>query len=45
VVGSALVDALRASLDQNGKAGAQSVDAVAGLVSLLAAGVRAARKA
>jgi tryptophan synthase alpha chain len=45
VVGSALVDALRGTLDRNGKAGAQTLDAVAGLVSSLAEGVRAARKA
>ena len=44
VVGSALVEALRMSLDQNGKAGAQTVDAVTGLVSALAQGVRAAAK-
>jgi tryptophan synthase alpha chain len=44
VVGSALVEALRTSLDQNGKAGAQTVDAVAGLVATLAGGVRAAAK-
>jgi tryptophan synthase alpha chain len=42
VVGSALVEALRTSLDQNGKAGAQTVEAVTGLVSTLAQGVRAA---
>jgi tryptophan synthase alpha chain len=40
VVGSALVDALRGSL-LNGKAGAGTVKAVAGLVADLAAGVRA----
>lgn len=45
VVGSALVDALRASLDNNGKAGARTVPAVTELVSSLAEGVRAARKA
>src|SRR5689334_3779537 len=44
VVGSALVEALRTSLDQNGKAGARTVVAVAGLVSALAEGVRAAAK-
>jgi tryptophan synthase alpha chain len=42
VVGSALVDALRGSL-LNGKAGAGTVTAVAGLVADLAAGVRGAR--
>jgi tryptophan synthase alpha chain len=42
VVGSALVDALRGSL-LNGKAGAGTVKAVAGLVADLAAGVRGAR--
>jgi tryptophan synthase alpha chain len=41
VVGSALVDALRGSL-LNGKAGAGTVKAVAGLVADLAAGVRGA---
>jgi tryptophan synthase alpha chain len=45
VVGSALVDALRMSLDKDGKATAQTVNAVTGLVSELADGVRAARKA
>jgi tryptophan synthase alpha chain len=42
VVGSALVDALRGTL-LNGKAGAGTVKAVAGLVADLAAGVRGAR--
>ena len=37
VVGSALVDALRASLDKNGKAGAGTVKAVTDLVAALAA--------
>jgi tryptophan synthase alpha chain len=45
VVGSALVDALHATLDKDGKPGAQSVNAVTSLVSSLADGVRAARKA
>src|SRR6185312_13636798 len=36
VVGSALVDALRQSLDKNGKAGAGTVEAVTGLVAALA---------
>ncbi len=43
VVGSALVDALRGSLDKSGKAGPGTVKAVTDLVSALAAGVRAAR--
>jgi len=43
VVGSALVDALRASL-KDGKPTAESVNAVTSLVSQLAQGVRAARK-
>ena len=44
VVGSALVDALRASLDKAGKGGPGTVKAVADLVSDLAQGVRAARR-
>ncbi len=44
VVGSALVDALRASLDKNGKAGPDTVKAVTSLVSALAEGVRSARR-
>jgi tryptophan synthase alpha chain len=44
VVGSALVEVLRASLDKKGKAGAGTVKAVADLVSQLAQGVRAARR-
>ena len=40
VVGSALVDALRASLDKNGKAGPGTVKAVTELVAALARGVR-----
>jgi tryptophan synthase alpha chain len=44
VVGSALVDALHATLDKDGKPNAQSVNAVTSLVSSLAEGVRAARK-
>ena len=44
VVGSALVDALRQSLDANGKAGSGTVKAVTGLVSALAQGVHAARR-
>jgi tryptophan synthase alpha chain len=45
VVGSALVDALRATLDNDGKPGQQTVNAVTALVSSLAEGVRSARKA
>lgn len=45
VVGSALVDALRASLDDKGMATTQTVGAVTGLVSALATGVRTARSA
>jgi len=44
VVGSALVDALRTSLDKNSKAGPGTVKAVTDLVSVLAEGVRKARK-
>ena len=44
VVGSALIDVLRGSLDKAGKAGPGTVKAVAGLVSQLAEGVRAARR-
>ncbi|MPZ36821.1 MAG: tryptophan synthase subunit alpha [Rhizobiales bacterium] len=44
VVGSALIDALQATLDTNGKAGASSVGAVTRLVANLAAGVRGARR-
>jgi len=44
VVGSALVDALRVSLDKNGKAKAGTVKAVTDLVSRFAEGVRAARR-
>jgi tryptophan synthase alpha chain len=43
VVGSALVDALRVSLDKNGKARPNTVKAVTDLVSALAEGVRSAR--
>ena len=43
VVGSALVDALRGSLDSNGKATAKTVSAVAELATALASGVRAAK--
>jgi tryptophan synthase alpha chain len=44
VVGSALVDTLRASLDRDGKPSPRSVSAVTDLVSALAAGVRSARR-
>jgi len=40
VVGSALIDALRATLDADGKASAKTVPAVTDLVAALAAGVR-----
>jgi tryptophan synthase alpha chain len=45
VVGTALVDALRASLDKEGRATAETVDAVADLVAALAQGVRGAKQA
>lgn len=45
VVGTALVDALRASLDAEGRATAKTVNAVADLVSSLAQGVRGAKQA
>jgi tryptophan synthase alpha chain len=44
VVGSALVEALRLSLDAKGRATAQTVNAVCDLVFALSQGVRAARK-
>ena len=44
VVGSALVDALRQTLDKSGKAGPDTVKAVTSLVSALADGVRSARR-
>jgi tryptophan synthase alpha chain len=43
-VGSALVEAVRTSLDQNGKATARTVPAVADLIAALAEGVRGARR-
>jgi tryptophan synthase alpha chain len=43
VVGSALVEALRTSLDPNGKATAGTVTAITDLIAALAAGVRGAR--
>jgi tryptophan synthase alpha chain len=45
VVGTALVDALRRSLDADGKATAKTVTAVADLAASLAAGVRGAKQA
>ncbi len=45
VVGSALIDALRGSLDIDGKATARTVPAVIDLVSALAQGVRGAQPA
>jgi tryptophan synthase alpha chain len=45
VVGSALVDALRGSLDSDGRAGGKTVSAVTGLVASLALGVRGAKEA
>ncbi|MGH6857600.1 MAG: tryptophan synthase subunit alpha, partial [Methylocella sp.] len=42
VVGSAIVEALRASLDSDGKATGKSVEAVAGLVAAIVKGVRTA---
>jgi len=43
VVGSALIDVLKASLDRNGKATGKTVKAVASLVASLAEGVHGAR--
>jgi tryptophan synthase alpha chain len=45
VVGTALVDALRGSLDADGRATVKTVDAVAGLAASLAQGVGSARQA
>src|ERR1700691_969199 len=45
VVGTALVDALRGSLDSDGRATAATVGAVAGLAASLAQGVRGAKQA
>jgi tryptophan synthase alpha chain len=45
VVGTALVDALRGSLDAEGRATAKTVSAVADLVASLAQGVRGAKQA
>jgi tryptophan synthase alpha chain len=44
VVGSALVEALRKSLDSDGKATAKTVGAVTALVSEIATGIRAVKK-
>jgi len=44
VVGTALVDAVRASLDSSGKATEKTVSAVSDLVSALAAGVRSVKR-
>ena len=44
VVGSALIDALRLSLDAEGKATAKTLQSVTSLVSAIAQGVRGARK-
>jgi tryptophan synthase alpha chain len=44
VVGSALVDAIKASLDENGRATGRTTAAVTDLVRQLAAGVRGARQ-
>ena len=45
VVGTALVDALRGSLDPDGRATARTVNAVASLAASLAQGVKGARQA
>src|SRR5487761_2781529 len=45
VVGTALVDAVRGSLDTEGRASAKTVDAVAELAAALAQGVRGAKQA
>jgi tryptophan synthase alpha chain len=45
VVGTALVDALKASLDPEGRATANTVNAVAGLAASLAQGVKGAKQA
>jgi tryptophan synthase alpha chain len=44
VVGSALVDAIKSSLDKNGKATGKTVKAVTALVADIAGGVRGAKK-
>ena len=45
VVGTAIVDAVRANLDAEGRATPKTVSAVADLVSALAQGVRGAKQA
>ncbi len=45
VVGSALIDVLRATLDSEGRATAKTVPAVADFVAALAQGVRGAKQA
>ena len=45
VVGSALIDALRATLDADGRATATTVSAVADLAAALAQGVHGAKQA
>jgi len=45
VVGTALIDALKGSLDADGKATAKTVSAVADMTAALAAGVRGAKQA
>ncbi|MDP3544963.1 MAG: tryptophan synthase subunit alpha, partial [Phreatobacter sp.] len=45
VVGTALIDVLKGTLDADGKATAASVGAVTGLVASIASGVRGARQA
>ncbi|MGL4288892.1 MAG: tryptophan synthase subunit alpha, partial [Phreatobacter sp.] len=45
VVGSALVDTVKSTLDQDGKGSARTAAAVADLVGALASGVRGARRA
>ena len=44
VIGSALIDVLKGSLDESGRATARTVSAVTDLVAQLAAGVRGARR-
>ena len=44
VVGSALVDAIKSSLDKNGKATGKTVKAVTAMVAELAGGIRGAKK-
>jgi tryptophan synthase alpha chain len=44
VVGSALIDMVKNSLDGTGKAGPLTVKAVSGLVAELASGVRSAKR-